>query len=59
MVIRHEGEQMTIYIGMSRLSVQKGDQLKAGQKIGPFGGSGAIHFEVRKGFDAVNPESYL
>ena len=27
--------------------------------IGPFGGSGAIHFEVRKGFDAVNPESYL
>ncbi len=50
---------MTVYIGISRLSVQKGDQLKAGQKIGPFGGSGAIHFEVRKGFDAVNPESYL
>lgn len=58
-VIRHEGELMTVYAGMSQLSVQKGDQVKAGQKIGTSGGSGAIHFEVRKGFDAVNPESYL
>ena len=58
-VIRHEGELMTVYAGMSQLSVQKGDQVKAGQKIGTAGGSGAIHFEVRKGFDAVNPESYL
>ncbi len=58
-VIRHEGELMTVYAGMSQLSVQKGDQVKAGQKIGVAGGSGAIHFEVRKGFDAVNPENYL
>ncbi|NHF71916.1 M23 family metallopeptidase [Paracoccus xiamenensis] len=58
-VIRHEGELMTVYAGMSQLSVQKGDQVKAGQKIGTAGGSGAIHFEVRKGFDAVNPENYL
>ncbi|MBA4489907.1 M23 family metallopeptidase [Paracoccus sp. S1E-3] len=58
-VIRHEGELMTVYAGMSQLSVQKGDQVKAGQKIGTAGNSGAIHFEVRKGFDAVNPENYL
>ena len=46
---------MIVQASMAPLSVQKGDQGEAGQKIGP----GAIHFEVRKGFDAVNPESYL
>ncbi|MFV0410491.1 MAG: peptidoglycan DD-metalloendopeptidase family protein [Paracoccus sp. (in: a-proteobacteria)] len=58
-VVRHDGDLMTVYAGMSALSVQKGDQVKAGQKIGAAGGSGSIHFEVRKGFDSVNPENYL
>ncbi|MFD1797443.1 M23 family metallopeptidase [Paracoccus aurantiacus] len=58
-VIRHDGDLMTVYAGMANLSVQKGDQVSAGQKIGTAGNSGAIHFEVRKGFEAVNPEGYL
>ncbi|MFV0293063.1 MAG: peptidoglycan DD-metalloendopeptidase family protein [Paracoccus sp. (in: a-proteobacteria)] len=58
-VIRHDGNLMTVYAGMSALSVQKGDQVSTGQKIGTAGNSGSIHFEVRQGFDSVNPEEYL
>lgn len=58
-VIRHQGELMTVYAGMAALSVQKGDQVKAGQQIGTAGGAGSIHFEVRQGYDSVNPEGYF
>ncbi|TKW68536.1 MAG: M23 family metallopeptidase [Paracoccus denitrificans] len=58
-VIRHQGELMTVYAGMAGLSVQKGDQVKAGQQIGTAGGAGSIHFEVRQGYDSVNPEGYF
>ncbi|AUM73435.1 M23 family metallopeptidase [Paracoccus jeotgali] len=58
-VIRHQGDLMTVYAGMSALSVQKGDTVSSGQSIGTAGNSGSIHFEVRQGFEAVNPEGYL
>lgn len=58
-VIRHQGELMTVYAGMSALSVQKGDQVKTGQQIGTAGNAGSIHFEVRQGYDSVNPEGYF
>lgn len=46
-VIRHEGELMTVLAGMSQLSVQKGDQVKAGQKIGTAGSSRSAIFISR------------
>lgn len=58
-VIRHEGQLMTVYAGMAALSVQKGDQVSAGQQIGTAGNAGSVHFEVRQGYDSVNPEDYL
>lgn len=58
-VIRHEGQLMTVYAGMGALSVQKGDQVKAGQQIGTAGNAGSIHFEVRQGYDSVDPEGYF
>ncbi|MDO5606445.1 MAG: M23 family metallopeptidase [Paracoccus sp. (in: a-proteobacteria)] len=58
-VIRHQGELMTVYAGMSDLSVQRGDQVSAGQRIGTAGTAGSIHFEVRQGFESMNPEDYL
>ncbi|WBU65088.1 M23 family metallopeptidase [Paracoccus aerodenitrificans] len=58
-VIRHEGELLTVYAGLSQLSVQKGDQVSAGQKVGTAGNSGSIHFEVRQGFESADPEDYL
>ncbi|MDO5642379.1 MAG: M23 family metallopeptidase [Paracoccus sp. (in: a-proteobacteria)] len=58
-VIRHQGELMTVYAGMGALSVQNGQQVSAGQQIGTAGSAGSIHFEVRQGYDSVDPERYL
>ena len=58
-VVRHDGGLMTVYAGIDKLSVGKGDSVKAGQSIGAARNSGVVHFEVRKGFDSVDPEDYL
>ncbi|MBU3029925.1 M23 family metallopeptidase [Paracoccus marinaquae] len=58
-VVRHSGNLMTVYTGLDELSVAKGEQVSAGQKIGTAGNSGFVHFEVRQGFDSVDPEKYL
>lgn len=58
-VVRHEGDLMTVYTGLDGLDVAKGDQVSAGQAIGKAGSGGFVHFEVRRGFDSVNPEDYL
>lgn len=58
-VVRHEDNLMTVYTGLDGLDVAKGDSVSAGQSIGKAGGDGFVHFEVRKGFDSVDPEKYL
>lgn len=58
-VVRHSDGLMTVYAGIDKLSVSKGDSVKKGQGIGTARNSGVLHFEVRDGFDSVNPEDYL
>ncbi len=58
-VIRHQGELMTVYTGIDALSVAKGDTVTAGQAIGKARPNGLVHFEVRQGFDSVDPADYL
>ena len=58
-VVRHDGGLMTVYAGVDKLSVAKGDTVKRGQSIGAARNSGVVHFEVRQGFDSVDPEDYL
>lgn len=58
-VIRHDGGLMTVYTGLASLSVAKGDQVSAGQPLGTAGSGGFVHFEVRRGFESVDPEDYL
>lgn len=68
-VIRHADELFTIYAHLSKISVQEGQTVKVGEKIGEVGWTGAaigshLHFEVRRGdgedyFSAVNPELWL
>lgn len=58
-IIRHQGELMTVYTGIEALSVSKGDTVTAGQAIGKARGNGVVHFEVRQGFDSVDPADYL
>lgn len=58
-VVRHEGDLMTVYTGLDGLDVAKGDRVSTGQSIGKAGSGGFVHFEVRRGFESVNPERYL
>lgn len=58
-VVRHDDGLMTVYAGVDKLSVNKGDSVSRGQSIGAARSSGVLHFEVRKGFDSVDPEGYL
>lgn len=58
-VVRHNDGLMTVYTGLDELSVSKGDSVSSGQAMGTSGSSGVVHFEVRRGYNSVNPEDYL
>ncbi len=60
-VVRHKNDLLTVYANVDAISVKKGDRVKRGQKIASLrGGDNAyVHFEVRQGFESVDPEPYL
>ena len=58
-VVRHSGNLLTVYAGVDGLSVGKGDSVSRGQSIGQIRSGGALHFEVREGFEAVDPAGFL
>ncbi len=60
-VVRHQGNLLTVYAGVDDVAVEKGDTVTRGQKIGVVrGGDPALlHFEVREGFESVDPMPYL
>lgn len=63
-LIRHADRWMTAYAHMDKTLVKKGDVVKVGQSIGTVGATGSVdtpqlHFEVRKGTQAVDPKKYL
>lgn len=58
-VVRHEGDLMTVYTGLDGVDVAKGDTVSAGQSLGKAGNDGFVHFEVRRGFESVDPEKML
>lgn len=61
MVLRHEGNLLTVYAGVDNITVEKGDSVKRGQKIAEVRAASPsfLHFEVREGFDSVDPVPYL
>ena len=60
-VIRHPDNLLTVYANVESASVKKGDRVKRGQAIAKLraGSDAYVHFEVRKGFDSVDPLPYL
>ncbi|MCB1784179.1 MAG: LysM peptidoglycan-binding domain-containing M23 family metallopeptidase [Alphaproteobacteria bacterium] len=63
-LIRHENGWMTAYAHMDRIDARKGAVVKRGEVIGKVGSSGSVsrpqlHFEVRRGTEAVNPKNYM
>lgn len=60
-VIRHEPELLTVYANVADVSVEKGSRVKRGETIATLrdGKDAYVHFEVRRGFDSVDPMPYL
>lgn len=64
LIIRHKNSWMTAYAHQKDMIVKKGDAVKRGQTIGHVGTTGNVtvpqlHFGIRNGKDALNPEEYL
>lgn len=58
-VIRHDNNLMTVYAGLDDLAVSKGQKVGAGAVLGKTRDKGVVHFEVRDGFNSVDPVKYL
>ncbi|WP_245749287.1 peptidoglycan DD-metalloendopeptidase family protein [Jannaschia pohangensis] len=61
LVLRHADGLLTVYANIKDIRVEKGDSVSAGQRIASVGGGDPafLHFEVRRGFDAIDPEPLL
>lgn len=63
-IVNHGDSYYTLYAHLSEISVAVGQELSAGQTIGRSGDTGSLkgailHFEVRRGGTALNPEDWL
>lgn len=60
-VIRHEGNLLTVYANVEGVTVAKGASVSRGQQIGKVraGNPTFLHFEVRRGAESVDPMSML
>lgn len=60
-VVRHPDNILTVYANVDAISVEKGDTVRRGQQIAKLrsGDDAYVHFEVREGFDSVDPTPYL
>ena len=64
LLIKHRSGYVTAYAHVKQILVNKGSYVKKGQVIGYVGNTGHVanpqlHFSIRKGRKAVNPENYL
>ncbi len=61
LVIRHGGNLLTVYAGVDAIAVEKGDKVKRGERIAQVRDANPafVHFEVREGFESVDPLPYL
>lgn len=72
--IEHSGGMTSVYMHLSKINVRKGQEIKAGTKIGEMGNTGDVspppssqnphagthlHFEIRINGNAVNPEKFF
>jgi murein DD-endopeptidase MepM/ murein hydrolase activator NlpD len=60
-VVRHPNNLLTVYANVDAITVKKGDSVRRGQKLAQLrsGENAYVHFEVRNGFDSVDPMPYL
>lgn len=60
-LIRHRDDLMTVYGRVDDVTVERGQRVTQGQRIGAVAGgpSPELHFEVRRGTEAVDPMPYI
>lgn len=63
-LLRHDGQWVTAYAHMDKIMIRKGQTVKRGETVGTVGSTGSVstpqlHFEVRRGTEALNPVKYL
>ncbi|MEO0939672.1 MAG: peptidoglycan DD-metalloendopeptidase family protein [Pseudomonadota bacterium] len=60
-VVRHDSGLLTVYANVTDVNVAKDDAVRRGQSIARLRAApdNFVHFEVRDGFDSVDPERYL
>ena len=64
LLVRHPSGYVTAYAHNKKLLVERGDTVKQGQTVATVGSTGDVdrpqlHFEIRKGDRAVDPNRYL
>jgi len=64
LLVKHADGWMSAYAHNEQLKVQRGDKVRRGQVISTVGSSGNVtqpqlHFELRRGTEAVNPIEFL
>ncbi len=60
-VLRHADNLLTVYAGVDAVTIEKGATVKRGQEIAKIRNASPsfLHFEVRQGFESVDPMPYL
>lgn len=61
LVLRHSDGLLTVYANIDNIAVSKGAKVSKGQTLAKVraGSPSFLHFEVRKGFESVDPMPYL
>lgn len=63
-IVKHAGGWITAYAHLQKSTVERGEKVEKGTKVGLVGATGNVdspqlYFGLRKGRDAVNPVNYL
>ncbi len=63
-LVRHENRWMTAYGHLDKFMIERRETVNMGQTLGTVGASGSVdtpqlHFEIRRGTEALNPKRYL
>jgi len=60
-VVKHPNNILTVYANIGDITVSKGASVSRGQTLGKVrdGNPSYVHFEVRNGFESVDPLTYL
>ena len=60
-VLKHEGNLLTVYAGVGDISVKEKDKVSRSQLLGKIqpGNPPFVHFEIRRGFESLDPMEFL